>query len=109
MSQNTVGQPRWLNPGRLINASRRSISLCGRPAADAGQVTLDVGGEDRHAHARVPLGEHLKSDGLAGAGGARHQAVPIAHGEQLPDEHAVVATENDGVAHGNFPNPRRGS
>jgi hypothetical protein len=45
--------------------------------ADAGQVALDVGHEDRHADLGEILGQGLQGDGLAGAGGAGDQAVAV--------------------------------
>jgi hypothetical protein len=50
--------------------------------ADAGQVALDVGQEHRHADGAEALGHHLQRDGLAGAGGARDQAVAVGHFRQ---------------------------
>ena len=47
--------------------------------AHAGQVALDVGGEDGHADAAECLGQHLERDGLAGAGRAGDQAVTVRH------------------------------
>ena len=44
---------------------------------DAGQVALDVGGEHRHAGSREAFGQHLQRHGLAGAGGARDEAVAV--------------------------------
>jgi len=45
--------------------------------ADAGQVTLDIGHEHRHANARESLGQCLKGYSLAGAGRAGDQPVSI--------------------------------
>ena len=45
---------------------------------DAGQIALDVGGEHRNAGAREAFRQHLQRDGLAGAGRAGDEAVPIA-------------------------------
>ena len=47
------------------------------PLGDAGEVALDVGGEDRHAGARKTLGHHLQRHGLAGSGCAGHEAMPV--------------------------------
>ena len=44
---------------------------------DAGEVALDVGREHRNTGAREAFGENLQRDGLASAGGAGHQTVPI--------------------------------
>ena len=45
--------------------------------ADARQVALDVGHEDRDADGAETLGQHLQRHGLAGAGGAGDEAVPV--------------------------------
>jgi hypothetical protein len=78
-----------LGPGQhlVIGGARRR---------HAAQVALHVGGEHRHAGVGQALGDHLQGDGLAGAGGAGHQAVPVGavQPQQLemigePDQHAV--------------------
>ncbi len=51
------------------------LRLAGR--GDAGQIALDIGGEHRHAGARKSFRHHLQRHGLAGAGRAGHQAVPV--------------------------------
>ncbi len=56
------------------------VALAG--LADAGEVAFDVGGEDRDADAAERLGDDLQGDGLAGAGGAGHQAVAVGEGGQ---------------------------
>ena len=50
--------------------------------ADAAQVSLDVGHEDRHADLREAFGQFLQRDGLAGTGGAGDQAMPIGQSGQ---------------------------
>ena len=64
---------------------------------DAGEVALDVGGEHRNAGAREAFGQHLQRHGLAGAGRAGDQAVPVAEFQienfvfaALADDDAVV-------------------
>ncbi len=52
---------------------------------DAGQVALDVCGEHRHALGRQLLGEALQRAGLAGAGGAGDEAVPVHHAQGNAD------------------------
>jgi hypothetical protein len=47
--------------------------------ADAGQVALDVGQEHRHPDLAEAFRQLLQGDGLAGAGGARHETVPVGH------------------------------
>ncbi len=58
----------------------------------ARQIALDVGSENRHAGARKTLRQNLQRDGLAGAGRARDQAVPVgkreAQGLRLVAAHA---------------------
>jgi len=52
----------------------------------AGEIPLHVGQEDRHADAGEPLGQYTEGDGLPGAGGTGHQAVPVGHpGKQGQD------------------------
>jgi hypothetical protein len=60
----------------LLGALDEGISGLARHR-NPGQVALDVGREYRDAGPREALGQHLQGDGLAGAGGARHQAVAI--------------------------------
>jgi hypothetical protein len=49
---------------------------------DAGEVALDVGHEDRHAALAERLRHRLQGHGLAGAGRAGDQAVPVRHRRQ---------------------------
>jgi len=53
--------------------------------ADAGQVALDVGHEHRHARRGQLLGQPLQRLGLAGAGRAGDQAVPVDHPQRQLD------------------------
>ena len=62
---------------RVLRRARRILGLFCARLADAGEVALDVGGEDRHADAAEGFGDDLEGDGLAGAGGAGDQAVAI--------------------------------
>ncbi len=48
---------------------------------DAGQVTFDIGGEDRDAGGGEALGQDLQRDRLAGAGCAGDQAMPVGEAE----------------------------
>jgi hypothetical protein len=57
--------------------------------ADAREVALDVGGEHRHAGAREALGHDLQRHGLAGAGGAGNEPVPV--GERQVEELRALA------------------
>ena len=69
------------------------------------QIALDIGGKYRNAGARKPFGEHLQRHGLAGAGGAGDEAVPVGEfqGEifglnAFADENLVAgAAASDGV------------
>ena len=47
--------------------------------ADAGQVALHIGAENRDAGIGKALRENLQRDGLAGAGCARHEAMAVGH------------------------------
>jgi len=49
--------------------------------AEAGEVALHVGAEHRDAGLREAFGQHLQRHGLAGAGGAGDEAVPVGEGE----------------------------
>ena len=51
---------------------------------DAGEVALDVGGENRNAGARKSFRHHLQRDGLAGSGRAGDEAVAICKPERQP-------------------------
>src|SRR6185295_6415098 len=44
---------------------------------ETGHVALDVGHEHWHTHAREALGQDHQRDGLAGAGGARDEPMPV--------------------------------
>ncbi len=54
------------------------LGIVAAHGGDARQVAFDVGHEDRHAGRREAFGDGLQAHGLAGAGGARDQAVAIA-------------------------------
>ena len=45
---------------------------------DPGEIAFDIGGENRGSRARKPFRENLQGYGLAGAGGARDESVPVA-------------------------------
>ena len=53
-------------------------------SGQTGQVALDVGEEDRDAGGGQLLGDQLQGLGLAGAGGAGDQAVPVEHRRSAP-------------------------
>ncbi len=56
-----------------------------------------AGGEYRHARVREPLGQHLQRDGLAGAGGARDEAVAVGEpGKERALDIEVVGVAYDG-------------
>ena len=77
-SQNTVGKAVLDQSSRPISLARlASPSFLTPGLGDAGQVALDVGGEHRHARSREAFGQHLQRHRLAGAGGARDQAVAV--------------------------------
>ena len=50
--------------------------------ADAGEVSLNVGGKDGDADAAEGFGHYLQGDGFAGAGGAGDQTMAVRHGRQ---------------------------
>ena len=79
---------------------RRELRADRSGLGDAGQVALDVGHEDRHAAPAEGLGEGLQGDGLAGAGGAGDQAVPVGHLRQQEAFDAGVAGQQDRFSHG---------
>lgn len=49
-----------------------------------GEVTLDVGREDRHTRRRPLLGHQLQRLGLAGAGRTADESMPVHHGQRNP-------------------------
>jgi hypothetical protein len=54
--------------------------------AEPREIALHVGEEDGHADAAELLGEHAQAHGLARAGRARDQSVPVGHArDQLDD------------------------
>ena len=61
----------------------------GAGLGQAGQISLDVGEEHRHARAGQALGQELERAGLTGTGSAGHQRVPVeqpqgdAHGQSF--------------------------
>ena len=83
-------------PTRRPSSATRSVTLSlGSPGSQqAGEVTLDVGREHRHAHRRELLGHQLERLRLAGAGRAGDQAVAVAHARR--DLHDGVG--DDGAA-----------
>ena len=60
---------------------------------EAREVALDVGEQDRDPRVRELLGEHPEGDGLARAGGAGHEAVPVQHPRQDADRTAADGDE----------------
>ena len=87
-----VGQTDGLDP--LVDFGVRRARL-----AEAGKVTLDVGEEHRHTARREGFGQALQGHGLAGAGGAGNQAVPVGVAGQQADRGLAVAAEQQGVCH----------
>ena len=65
--------------GVLNRARITSYNVCYTKLlrADAGQVALHIGAEDRNAGIGKTLGEDLQRDGLAGAGRPGDQAMPV--------------------------------
>ena len=71
--------------------------------ADAGQVTFDVGHEDRHTQARKVLGQGLQGHGFAGAGGACDQAVAVGQAWQKLALRLGVLSNQHGFSHRKSP------
>src|SRR5215831_5327817 len=74
---------------------------------NAGEVALDVRGEDRDSGAGEALRQHLQGDGLPGAGRSSDQSMAVGKRkrknfglETLPDEDRAVFVE---VRHGTIP------
>src|SRR6266446_10348396 len=74
---------------------------------NAGEIALDVGGEDRNAGAGEALRQHLQGDRLSGAGRPGDQSMAVGKRkrqnfglETLPDEDRAVFVE---VRHGTIP------
>ncbi len=74
---------------------------------NAGEIALDVGGEDRDAGARQALRQHLQRHRLAGAGRSGDQSVAVGERKRqnfglgtLADEDRAVLIE---VRHGTIP------
>jgi hypothetical protein len=65
-----------------LRGALHSLGVRAAGLADAGEVSLHVGHEDRHAIGGEALGECLQGHGLAGAGRARDQAMAVAILEQ---------------------------
>ena len=61
---------------------------------DAGEVTLDVGGEYRHAGTGKSFGHHLQRDGFPGSGGAGDEAVAVCKPERQPGLLLALADED---------------
>ena len=78
------------------------LALGGARLGEAGEVALHVGQEDGDAGGGEGLGQDLQGDGLAGAGGARDQAVAVAVFEQqvLGDGMAGAAAADEDRAGG---------
>ena len=77
------GHPGRLPVGRTdVGGALGAAIACLSGHGDAGQVALDVGEQHRHAGRRELLGDELQRLGLAGAGRAGDEAVPIHHRER---------------------------
>ena len=77
---------------RFGAGDQRIIGLARR--GDTGQIAFDIGGEDRNAGAGKAFCHHLQGDRLAGAGGARHQAMAIGQAQQQHVVDLAFADEN---------------
>ena len=76
----------------LARLTKSGLGLARR--GDAGEIALDVGGEHRNAGARKSFGEHLQRHGLAGAGRAGDQAVPVGEPQGEIFRLCALADEN---------------
>jgi hypothetical protein len=69
--------------------------------ADAGQIPLDVGHEDRHPAAAEVFGQHLHGNGLTGSGGSGDQAVAVGHlRQQIQIFITITSGNNKRFGHG---------
>ena len=69
---------------------------------DPGEIAFDIGGENRGSRARKPFRENLQGYGLAGAGGARYQAMAIGERGQQHQVGFVVGLFRDQHRLGHF-------
>ena len=83
----------------LLGALDESI-LRVADGGDAGEIALDVGSEHGNTGAGKPFREHLQRHGLAGAGRAGHQSMPIGKLQRqifrlrsLADENPVICID----------------
>ncbi len=82
-----VGLPGKPHFARALGDEVLGLADC----CNAGQVALDVGGENRNAGAGKALRHHLQRDGLAGAGGAGDKSMPIGERERQPGRLLALA------------------
>src|SRR5262249_43126485 len=77
----------------LFGALDEALLLLAR-GGNTGKIALDVGGKYRHPGAGKAFGQNLQGDGLAGAGGAGDEAVPVGE-PQLQVFRLDAAAEED--------------
>ena len=82
-----------------LGQQRSQLDADGTGLADTGQITFDIGHEDRHAQARKVFGQGLQGDGLAGAGGPGDQAMAVGQRGQQTAFNGAVAGYNNRVGH----------
>ncbi len=82
--RNSAGKPVGVHVGGRLLGPRADPLAVGPRRTHAGDVALDVGQEHRDARGRQLLGDELQRLGLAGAGGAGDQAVPVEHRQRHP-------------------------
>ena len=70
-------RPSWLP--RWCRGSQLGVGVAAAGLRQAGEITLDVGHEDRHADGAKVFGQCLQAYRLAGAGGARDEAMAVRH------------------------------
>ena len=71
------------------------LGRCRPGRGHAREIAFDVGQEHGNAELREMVGEDLKADRLAGAGGAGDQPVPVAHARDERDVVAVGGPRDD--------------
>src|SRR4029453_15336732 len=78
----------WLPALADLPGTRQQLVIRLPRRGDAGQITLDVGREDRNASRRDLLGHQLQCLGLASTGGPRHESMPVQHAQGNADHSA---------------------
>jgi hypothetical protein len=88
-AKNSVGAGSWLPALADLLSTRQQLVIWLPRRGDAGQIALDVGGEDRHARSRDLLSHQLQGLGLAGTGGPCYESMPVQHAQRDADHSAA--------------------